>query len=84
MKAGTELSAFCYLEAKLNRVATGEQCTHLRVWIDHEFPLIKRDLARASGATVADFETYKTNLAAILAISEVGPPPFHPRPPPKL
>lgn len=83
MKAGTELSANCYLEAKINRAATGEQCRDLVTWTEREFPLIKPNLAHTTPAVLADFEIYKKNLTAILAIAETAAQPLtSPRPSP--
>jgi hypothetical protein len=82
MQAGAELSAFCFVEAKVNRAVDGENCRNFLSWIDHDFPLIKQDLAHADAATAANFEAYKQNLAAIVSIGQAAQPPFNA--PPKL
>jgi len=83
MKAGTELSALCYLEARINRAVTGEHCSEFMAWTEHEFPLIEPNLAHTTRAAVADFETYKKNLTAILGIADAAAQPLaapHPSP----
>ena len=76
MKTGAELSGLCYLEAKINHEVTGENCTTLMNWTESEFPLIAPNLEHTTPAAVADFETYKTNLTAILAIADAAAQPL--------
>ncbi len=84
MQAGAQLSAICYLEARVNGVVTGDHCRHLTTWIESEFPLIKQDLTRASANTAADFDIYKKNLAAIVAIADAAAQPLAPARPSPL
>lgn len=84
MQAGAQLSGICYLEAKLNRAVTGDHCRELMAWTQTEFPLIKQELARAAPSAVADFDAYKKNLAAIVAIGDVAVTPLAPARPSPL
>ena len=84
MQAGAQLSGFCYLEAKINRTVTGEHCRDLTAWTETEFPLIKHDLGRATPSAAADLDTYKKNLAAIIAIGDAAATPLAPTRPSPL
>jgi hypothetical protein len=84
MKAGTQLSAFCRMEANVNKVVTGRNCGQFMDWTEREFPLLEPGLERASASVAADFEIYMTNLTAILAIAEAAKQPMTFAPPPRL
>ena len=69
MNAGTTLSEYCFLEARINRSVAGQQCRNLATWTEREFPLIRANLEHTTGAIAADFAAYRDNLAAIVAIA---------------
>jgi hypothetical protein len=70
MSEGTERSAVCLLEARVNREVSGEHCTGFLSWIEHDFPDIAAALRHTTPRAVELFETYLANLAEIVAIAE--------------
>jgi hypothetical protein len=70
MSEGTERSAVCLLEARVNRDVSGEHCTGFLSWIEHDFPDVAPALRHATPRAVELFETYLANLAEIVAIAE--------------